>query len=229
MEQSRADMMETQNLLLQLKEKNPDKNICLIGDKPFAAFGRSCILPGQLEMKDWASSAVDSDGQVYIPHYESWNGSELLDKLGKTLYGSFPAQIGSCCGMNRKMNGMEYHKGHEYILALTDLVLILGSTKDINNGEWDSSLAEYFYLEEGQAVEIYTTTLHLAPCRVDEKPFRSLIILPKGTNYPLTYPVPEEDPLLFMANKWLICHPESPAAGNGAVQGIRGENPELLI
>jgi Domain of unknown function (DUF4867) len=228
MEPSRANMMNTQNLLIHLKEKNPDKNIFWIGDKAFESYGRPCTLPGQLEMTNWASGAVDSNGPVYIPHYDYWNGSELLDKLEKTLYGSFPAQIGSCCGMNRKMNGMEYHKSHEYILALTDLVLILGSIKDIRNGEWNSSLGDYFYIEKGQAVEIYTTTLHLAPCRVDDQPFRSLIILPKGTNYPLNYPVPNEDPLLFMANKWFLCHPESPAADRGAVQGICGANPELL-
>lgn len=221
--------METQNLLMHLRDKNPEKNIFLIEDKAFFDYGSPCRVSGQDEMKDWASAAVDSNGPVYIPHYDYWNDSKLLEKLGNTLYGSFPAQIGSCCGMNRKMNGMEYHKGHEYIMALTDLVLILGSIKDIRNGEWDSSLAEYVYLKEGQAVEIYSSTLHLAPCRVNDQPFRSLIILPRGTNYPLEFPVSEEDPLLFMANKWLLCHPESPAADKGAVQGIKGSNPELYI
>lgn len=229
MEQSRDSMMDTYSHLKNLREKNPEKNIRGIEDKAFKDYGRPCTLPSQLELTNWADNAVDSNGPVYVPHYESWNGSELLEKLGERLYGSFPAQIGSCCGLNQKMNGMEYHKGHEYILALTDLILILGRTNTIKNGEWNSSQAEYFYLVRGQAVEIYTTTLHLAPCGVDENPFRSLIILPKGTNYPLKYPIPEEDPLLFMTNKWLICHSESAAAKKGAVQGICGGNPEIYI
>jgi hypothetical protein len=62
---------------------------------------------------------------------------------------------------------------------------------------------------------------------VDAHPFKSLIILPMGTNQALDYDIPREDPLLWMTNKWLICHPESAAAGKGAVAGIKGSNREI--
>lgn len=74
--------------------------------------------------------------------------------------------------------------------------------------------------------------LHFAPCRVREEGFRCLVVLTKGTNAPLEAPVPEakgEDRLLWMTNKWLLCHPESPQAEKGAFVGIRGENRTVRL
>ena len=38
-----------------------------------------------------------------------------------------------------------------------------------------------------------------------------------------------EEALLWMQNKWLLCHPDSPQAQKGAFVGIRGENLRLEI
>jgi hypothetical protein len=122
------------------------------------------------------------------------------------------------------MNGMEYHKSSEIIIAVTDVILILGNIRDIKENKWDSSLSKCFYVPQGKTVELYGGTLHLAPCRVTSEPFCSIIVLPDGTNTPLTSANKERDSLLFMNNKWLICHKESPAAGRGAYVGISGEN-----
>ena len=219
--------MKSTALLQALREKNKEKKILTPHDPEFSPLGRLVRLPERETLLRWAEKEVDPEGPVYIAHYESWDGTDTLRRLEQSLYGSFPAQIGSCCGMNTRMNGMEFHKGHEVILALTPLVLILGHQGDVRENRWDSSLAEFYFLDAGEAVELYSATMHLAPCRVDARPFRSLIILPRGTNQPLDYPVPEEDPLLFMTNKWLVCHPGSPAAGRGAVAGIAGENWEI--
>ena len=68
--------------------------------------------------------------------------------------------------------------------------------------------------------------------RVAEGGFRCLVILEKGTNEALpsvNTSAEGEEKLLWMRNKWLTCHPDSPQKGNGAFVGIRGENLRLKI
>ena len=38
-----------------------------------------------------------------------------------------------------------------------------------------------------------------------------------------------EEALLWMTNKWMVCHPDSPQAAKGAHVGIRGENLQLRL
>ena len=60
---------------------------------------------------------------------------------------------------------------------------------------------------------------------VDGNGFQIAIILPKGTNY--EKPAIHECPLLWGSNKWLLAHPDSPEAKQGAYIGLKGENLTL--
>ena len=72
-------------------------------------------------------------------------------------------------------------------------------------------------------IEVYATTLHYAPCGVDKKGFRCVVVLPKGTNYPIEQPhLLKEDKRLAASNKWLLAHEEAKIAG--AFNGLKGEN-----
>ncbi|MBP5447424.1 MAG: DUF4867 family protein, partial [Treponema sp.] len=59
--------------------------------------------------------------------------------------------------------------------------------------------------------------------------FRVVIILPKGTNLdkPKISDIDKEDKLLWAANKWLIAHPETSEAKQGAFVGLQGPNINL--
>ena len=76
-------------------------------------------------------------------------------------------------------------------------------------------------------VEVYATTLHYAPCvSGDQKNFRVVVILPKGTNGDLTKkPIVKdgEERLLFANNKWLIAHKDG-GQDPSAFIGLDGEN-----
>ena len=59
---------------------------------------------------------------------------------------------------------------------------------------------------------------------LEDKGFKAVVVLPKGTNYDLTFK-PEstkEDKLLTAVNKWLIAHED--AKIDGAFNGLVGEN-----
>jgi hypothetical protein len=119
------------------------------------------------------------------------------------------------------MKGMEFHKSSELVGAATDLVLILGRVQDVHDGRWDAHRAAFVHASAGTFVELYATTLHLAPCRVTPAPFCAVVVLPRGTNTPLD---DGPDGLLWMRNKWLLAHPDGPAAARGAWVGVDGPN-----
>ncbi len=166
---------------------------------------------------------------VYVASDRELEGLEVSKRIQKNLYGQLPIQVGYCNGHNRKMNAMEYHRTSEINVAATDLVLMLGRQQDVGeDGTYDTSLAEAFLVPAGTVIEVYATTLHYAPCHVEEDGFRCVVILPKGTNTDME-PVEElffEDKLLFAKNKWLIGHREGGLPKN-AYLGLRGSNLEL--
>ena len=55
--------------------------------------------------------------------------------------------------------------------------------------------------------------------------FRDVVVLPKGTNYPLRarHDVTGEDKLLAATNKWLIGHAEG-GLPEGSFLGLKGKN-----
>ena len=118
---------------------------------------------------------------------------------------------------------MEWHTGSEINIAVTPTILLLGKIEDIIDGKYDSKNVEAFYLEQGEAVEVYATTLHYTPCKAEESGFKTIVILPKGTNLPLDKP--SDMPFLRAKNKWLIGHIDNEGLKNsGATLGIYGEN-----
>ena len=82
----------------------------------------------------------------------------------------------------------------------------------------------------GVLVEVFATTLHYAPCHCDAgKGFRVLVALPWLTNTerPDMENRTPEDEIMTARNKWLLAHPESSEAKNGAKIGLTGENIDI--
>lgn len=175
---------------------------------------------------------IPKDGNLYIAHDEDLAKCADLNLISFNIYGGMDIQVGYCNGRNSTLNGLEYHKGSEVNVFATDGVLLLGLTTNIEDNKFDVSNVEAFFLPKGSAVELYQTTMHFAPCKVNDEGFKTVIILPKGTNEALNSKIEvkeEEDKLLFMKNKWLIAHPQrTPLIEKGAYGGIIGENLEVL-
>ncbi len=172
---------------------------------------------------------------VYEPSVESLEKLPVKEELSSVIYGEMPIQIGYCNGHNKKLNALEYHRDSEINIAAEDAVLMLGSLQDVEaDFTYDTSKAEAFLVPAGTAVEIYATTLHYAPCHVEDGGFQVAVVLPKGTNYELKAAharvengkAPNEDALLSAVNKWLIGHAEG-GLPEGSYLGLKGENLSL--
>ena len=165
---------------------------------------------------------------IYVPSVEELEALDVMKDLQNKGYGGLPVQIGYCNGHNKKLNAVEYHRNSEINVAVTDLVLLIGHQQDIEpDHTYDTSKIEAFLVPAGTGIEVYATTLHYAPCHVNDGGFQCVVVLPKGTNTELTFPTEKagEDSLMTAKNKWLIAHED--AKIEGAFNGLKGENVQI--
>lgn len=219
------------DLLERLNEVN-DVEIHSVSESEFAPYGR--VLKG-FDFSDLISymeenTSVPENGNIYVPSVPEMEKYPIFDTVKNTVFGESEIQIGYCNGRNTTYNGFEYHKAPEINVAVTDFMLVLGHSFEIQNNTYKTEQAKVFFVPKGTAIEMFGTTLHLSPCRTCDGGFRDIVILPKGTNTPLEAKIysDDESKLLLQKNKWVIAHPErEPLIKQGAVAGVIGENKEL--
>lgn len=210
-----------------LKSINPNLPLYSVSDPEFSRFGRVVTdfdFKAALIWLEERASLPDT-GNIYVASAPELEAIAPKAAIEHAFFGQMPCQVGYCNGRNSRLNGLEYHKGSELLAAGTDLVLLLATLSQIHDQQIASAQVVGVYVSQGTAVELYATTLHFAPCRVSADGFRSLIILPQGTNEPL-HGKPEG--MLFARNKWLLIHPDAESQkAKGALVGITGPNIEV--
>jgi hypothetical protein len=172
------------------------------------------------------------DKVIYTPGDAGLESLPVAKQFSTNAYGGMPIQAGFCNGRGSALNAEEYHKCSEVNYSTTGLVLLLALPGDVHDRILDSRDVRGFYLPPHTLIEIHPRVLHFAPCRIKDSGFNCLVVLERGTNEPLDSvdpSAPGEEGLLWMRNKWLLCHPDSPQAQKGAFVGIAGENLTLRI
>lgn len=202
-----------------------------IYDPAFAPYGK--ILEGYdtRELLDTLTAVTPlPEGVEYVPSQPELEALPIARLLASNAYGGMPIQLGWCNGHNTRLNCLEYHRDSELNCGTEDFILLVAREDDIIDGRLDTGTVKAFRAPAGVMVEVYATTLHYAPCHADpEKGFRVLIALPRGTNSPK----PEvtafnsEDKTLWACNKWLLAHPESNEAAQGAFVGLDGVDIDI--
>ena len=229
------------NKLTDLNNKN-NFPIYSVHDGAFRTYGR--VVTG-LDTSGIIScmercTKIPEEGNIYVASVPELEEEPVVKKMSEVLYGGMSLQAGYCNGKNSNLNGLEYHKGSEINIAVTDFALMLGHSWDLTEDlSYVSDWAQVFYVEKGTAIELYQTTMHLSPLKVCDEGFMAAVILPKGTNTPLSDEEKaarnkayadglHEAGLLLQRNKWVIAHPDrEPLIKQGAHPGVLGENREL--
>ena len=173
---------------------------------------------------------LPEDGVAYESSIAALEQNAIFGQLQNNAYGGMPIQIGMCWGRNTKLNCLEYHRDSEVNVGTVDFILLLAKQDEIVDGQLDTARVKAFRVPAAVAVEVYATTLHYAPCHVNEtEGFRVAVVLPRGTNtaVPGAAPLNEEDRWLTARNKWLLAHSESSEAAQGAHIGLKGENIDI--
>ena len=221
------------DVLEKLRKKNPNLPLFSVHDPAFAPYGRVLPIrdPDSLRAA-MAQTRIPETGNSYVASDPILEATPDVRSLGDTVYGGMAVQAGCCNGRGFTLNAEEYHKCSEVNYSTTGLVLLLALPSDIRDRKLDASSVVGFYLPPETLVEIHPLVLHFAPCRVKAEGFNCLVVLTRGTNAPLDHVdihVPGEAGLLWMKNKWLLCHKDSPQAQKGAYIGITGQNLTLSL
>ncbi len=188
------------------------------------------------------STPIPDEGNVYVPSNPDFEAGAETETIRSAVFGGLPVQAGYCNGRNAAFNGFEYHKVPEVNIAATDFCLALGHSWEITGDlTYNVSQAEVFFVPRGTVLELFGTTMHLSPLRTAESGFRTIVILPRGTNTPLSEAEKQsaawafakgnpEARLLLQKHKWVIAHPEREILiRQGAHAGVTGINKELVI
>jgi len=173
---------------------------------------------------------LPKEGTAYRPAIPELEAQSVFRQFEKNAYGGMPIQIGMCWGRNTKLNCLEYHRDSEFNVGTGDFILLLAKQDEIVDGTLDTAKVKAFRVPAGVLVEVYATSLHYAPCHVNEaEGFRVAVVLPRGTNGPLPKikDVTHEDRLLWARNKWLLAHPDSTEARQGAAVRLSGSNIDI--
>ena len=196
-------------------------------DPEFAEFGK--VLEGYDTAELTAAMekiALPAEGVAYEPWIDSLEACAIMKELKENAYGDMPIELGMCWGHNKSLNCLEYHRNSELNIGATDFILLLAKMECIKDGVLDTADVKAFRAPAGAVVEVYETSLHYAPCQVEDGGFRVAIVLPRETNTDLPKGTVKnlEDKMLWARNKWLLAHPDSSEAKQGAYIGLKGEN-----
>lgn len=216
-------------MLENLKKKNNDIFIFKISDPEFQKYGR--VIEGydteQITVYMKNKTEIPAEGNSYIPSDSEMEKLEIIHKIKQNIFGEMEIQAGYCNGNNSHLNALEFHKSSEVNIAISDMVLILGKTEDIQGNEYSIEKAEVFYIPEGSIFEIYGDTLHFSPCKTGNNGFKCVVILLAGTNTELS-DITADDKLLFKKNKWILIHENFTRLANlGAHKGLKGNNIKI--
>ena len=173
---------------------------------------------------------LPENGTDYAPGIDSLEACGICEEFRDRAYGGMPIELGMCWGHNTKLNCLEYHRDSEVNVGTKDFILLLGRQEEITDGVLDTDRVKAFRVPKGLPVEVYATTLHYAPCHTcPHCGFRVAVVLPRGTNTekPVFEAKCEEDGWMTARNKWLLAHPDSKEAHNGAHIGLRGLNIDI--
>ena len=165
--------------------------ILKVTDAEFKTYGK--VLEGY-DMTDLLKAMEHAplplDEVIYELSIEELEGLKIADEMKERAYGGLEIQIGYCNGHNKKLNAVEYHRNSEINVAVTDLVLLIGHQQDVEpDFTYDTSKIEAFLVPAGTGIEVYATTLHYAPCHVNESGFQCVVVLPRGTNTEIDFPM----------------------------------------
>jgi len=215
-----------------LRSKNPNLPFYSVLDPEFKRYGRIVDFDASALIDACEEAAVMPAEKkcLYVTDLPELEALPDFTRAKRELRGEGSCQLGCCWGYNTMLNCLEYHRSSEHNIAVSDMVVLLAAQQDMEGLDLPAGKIVAFFVPKGTTVELYATTLHYAPCQTSDAGFRDIIVLPRGTNLPLTQKRPEicDGRLLWAQDKWLVAHPEPTAdVEAGAYPGLHGENFDI--
>lgn len=207
-----------------------------VNDPEFKPYGRvvTGLEAAKAEILQALATTPLPEATDYVAEEPVLQKLPAMVEVSKHLFGGMPVQLGWCNGHNTKLNCLEYHRASEFNLGARDFILLLAKREQIVDGKLDTAQVKAFRAPAGTLVEVYATTLHYTPCMVDEGGFQVMVALPAGTNGPrpeaaTDMPEAGDSYCYWKADKWVLCHADSPKAAEGGYVGLVGKNLDITV
>lgn len=213
--------------LEKLRLANPHIAIHTVHDEAFRPYGRVIDMDTAPFCAGAEKLPMPEEGSKYVASTPELDELPEARAFRETCCGGLDEQIGLCWGHSSQLNALEWHTCNEFNIASRELVLLLAKRADLDaDGRLDSAKVQAFYLGQGEAIEVYSDTLHFCPCEVTPAGFRCVVGLQRGTNLPIDGSLKQGT--LWAANKWLLGHEANTGLiARGAFPGIYGENWQI--
>ncbi|MBE0338130.1 DUF4867 family protein [Paenibacillus sp. 23TSA30-6] len=215
------------NTMERLNQVNAPLVIQEVMSEAFRPYGRLLTHFNTTGLIKYAkeTTSVPNQGNHYVPSVAELEAFGVIHRIQDEVYGQLPIQAGFCAGQNTELTGLEYHQGSEVVIAATDCIHLVGKVQDIENNTYGSENVQAFFQPKNTVVELYSTTLHYAPCKVDSEGYLTIVILSAGTNMLLEISGDHQgNPLLTKKNKFLMVHStQTEKIAAGVHPGLNGK------
>ncbi len=205
-----------------------------VNDPEFKPYGRvvTGLEAAKAEILQALATTPLPEATDYVAEEPVLQGLPAMVEVSEHLFGGMPVQLGWCNGHNTRLNCLEYHRASEFNLGARDFILLVAHRWEIEDGKLDTACVKAFRVPAGTVVEVFNTTLHYTPCMVDEGGFQVMVALPAGTNGPrpeaaADMPATGDSYCYWKADKWVLCHADSPKAAEGGYVGLIGKNLDI--
>lgn len=212
-----------------------------VTDPLFAQYGRIITGIDTEPICDVLRTLPLNDGMTYVASEPQLEALEAYSFFQNHVFAGMPIQMGYVTGKNSRLDCLEHHMCSEIIMDTEDVIMLLARRSDIEYVDdaqsafgvkmrLDTSNVVAFAVPAGCVVELYNSTLHFAPCGISEShEYRGLVVLSQGTNTerPTIHPQSVEDETIWAKDNWLLAHPQSVAASQGAYVGLVGDNIDI--
>ena len=205
-----------------------------VNDPEFKPYGRvvTGLEAAKAEILQALATTPLPEATDYVAEEPVLQELPAMVEVSEHLFGGMPVQLGWCNGHNTRLNCLEYHRASEFNLGARDFILLVAHRWEIEDGKLDTACVKAFRVPAGKVVEVFNTTLHYTPCMVDDGGFQVMVALPAGTNGPrpeaaADVPTAGDSYCYWKADKWVLCHADSPKAAEGGYVGLIGKNLDI--
>ena len=207
-----------------------------VNDPEFKPYGRvvTGLEAAKAEILQALATTPLPEATDYVAEEPVLQKLPAMVEVSEHLFGGMPVQLGWCNGHNTQLNCLEYHRASEFNLGARDFILLVAHRWEIEDGKLDTACVKAFRVPAGTLVEVFNTTLHYTPCMVDDGGFQVMVALPAGTNGPrpeaaADMPTAGDSYCYWKADKWVLCHADSPKAAEGGYVGLIGKNLDITV
>lgn len=149
------------------------------------------------------------------------------------MFGGRPFQLGWCNGHNTRLNCLEYHRASEFNLGARDFILLVAHRWEIGGRQTRHRMASRrSACRRARLSRFSTPRSTIRPAWSTTGGFQVMVALPAGTNGPrpeaaADMPAAGDSYCYWKADKWVLCHADSPKAAEGGYVGLIGKNLDI--